>query len=211
MKKLSKMLALSMALALTLGMTAAAAPSVSSTDSAVTNDVLEEQAEKTTAVTADGATVTIEAVEVAVYDAVDAAGKTDSVVGGNVEVKKILAVVDVQGPAGGAEVTISNPAIEAGKKYVLLHQKADGTWEKIDPSKIEAGKITATFGSFSPVAIVEIAAKAGSNNSSAAATTTTTTPAASPKTGETLPVAGIAALICLAGVVACAKKVKFNR
>lgn len=209
MKKLSKMLALSMALALTLGMTVAAAPSVSTADSNVTNEVLKDQAAKTTAVTSDGATVEIAEVDVTVYDAVDAAGKTDSVVGGNVEVKKILAVVDVQGPAGGAEVTICNPAIEAGKKYVLLHQKADGTWEKIDATKIEAGKITATFKSFSPVAIVEVAAKAGSNNSGAA--TTAATPAASPKTGETLPVAGIAALICLAGVVVCAKKVKFNR
>ena len=211
MKKLSKMLALSMALALTLGMTVAAAPSVSTSNSNVTNEVLSNQAAWTTAVTADGAVVAIGAVDVVTYDAADAAGNADSVVGGNLEVTQILAVVDVQGPEGGAEVTISNRAIEAGKKYVLLHQKADGSWEKIDATRIEAGKITAFFSSFSPVAVVEVAPKAVANNSAATTTTTEATPAASPKTGETLPVAGIAALICLAGVVVCAKKVKFNR
>ncbi len=208
MKKLSKMLAVSMALALTLGMTAFAAPSKSTADSSITNAVLEEQAAKTVAKTADGASVTVAAVDVTVYDAADAAGKAEGVVGSTVKVEKILAVVDVQGPEGGAEVTIENAAIKADGKYVLLHQKKDGSWEKIDATKIEAGKITAKFSSFSAVAIVEISQKAGAAPAAAPAATDA---AASPKTGETLPVAGIALLICLAGAAVCAKKVKFNR
>ena len=70
----------------------------------------------------------------------------------------------------------------------------------------------------SPVAVVEVE-KAGADDddddddSSDAATTTTTTVEetnVSPKTGETLPVAGIMAVICLAGAAVAVKKVKFN-
>lgn len=66
---------------------------------------------------------------------------------------------------------------------------------------------------------VSVEVPAGQDADAAAAAAQTTTPAAapaaqnsavSPKTGEAMPVAPIMALICLAGVVVCAKKVRRN-
>ena len=109
----------------------------------------------------------------------------------------VLAVVDVVVPEGTGKVTVtfSVPGMTkdlAGKIY-LLHEKHDGTWEVIHPDKVEDGKVTATFTSLSPVAIVKIA------------DTATTLP----KTGAPV-VLPVLALICAAGAAGCAKKVKFN-
>ena len=110
---------------------------------------------------------------------------------------QVLALVDVKVPEGTGKVTITFAVngvtkADAGKIY-LLHEKHDGTWEVIHPDKVEDGKITATFTSLSPVAIVKIA------------DTATTLP----KTGAPV-VLPVLALICAAGAAGCAKKVKFN-
>ena len=106
---------------------------------------------------------------------------------------EVLALVEVKvAKEGKTTITFEVKEVKAGDKIYLLHQKADKTWEVIHPDKVEAGKVTATFTSLSPVAIVEIPA------------------------GETLPKTGapvvlpVIALICAAGAAGCAKKVKFN-
>lgn len=107
----------------------------------------------------------------------------------------VLALVEVSVPAGTTgkvTITFEVPNVKADANIYLLHQKADKTWEVIHPDKVEAGKVTATFSSLSPVAIVEIPA-------------TETLP----KTGAPV-VLPVAALICAAGAVGCARKVKFN-
>lgn len=106
----------------------------------------------------------------------------------------IKALVEVKVPAGTGKVTITFDVagVKADSNIYLLHLKNDGKWEVIHPDKVEDGKVTATFTSLSPVAIVEI------------------------PTGETLPKTGapvvlpVVALICAAGAAGCAKKVKFN-
>lgn len=110
---------------------------------------------------------------------------------------QVLAIVDVkvEGATGKVTITFEVDGIKAADKgtIYLLHEKANGTWEVIHPDKVEDGKVTATFSSLSPVAIVKVAKE------------TTTLP----KTGA--PVAlPVLACICAAGAVGCAKKVKFN-
>lgn len=129
-----------------------------------------------------------------VYDKVEkavaeSASKTDK--------HSVVAVVDVslpagvKIPAGGIAITFDVDGVVAGDKIYLLHGKADGTWETITPSKVADGKVTATFTSLSPVAIVKVSDVA-----------------ASPKTGVPFVVAPVAALVCVAGAVGCARKMK---
>ena len=121
----------------------------------------------------------------AVYTEVEK--KTDSVV----------AVVDVSLPAGvkmpaeGISITFDVDGIVAGDKVYLLHGLDGGKWEVINPTKVEDGKVTATFTSLSPVAIVKTVAAS-----------------TSPKTGAPLVVAPLAVLVCFAGATACARKMK---
>lgn len=88
----------------------------------------------------------------------------------------VLAVINVQYagkiPAGGVLVTLNVAGVKKGDNIVLLHQKADGTWERINPTEVGDGYVAAIFKDLSPVAIVKLPA-----NSSAATTGT------SPKTG----------------------------
>ena len=112
------------------------------------------------------------------------------------EKSEIVAVVEVSVPAGtdtskGIKVTFDVAGVVAGEKIYLLHEKANGTWEVIHPNKVEAGKVTATFKSFSPVAIVKVPATA-----------------TLPKTGAPLAVLPFVALVCAAGAAGCARKVK---
>ena len=107
---------------------------------------------------------------------------------------QVVALVNVKVPEGTGRVTITFDVagVAKGDNIYLLHQKSNKTWEVIHPDKVGDGKVTATFTSLSPVAIVEI------------------------PTGEKLPKTGapvvlpVVALICAAGAVGCARKVKFN-
>ena len=103
----------------------------------------------------------------------------------------VLKVVDVSLPVDFEKVTLTFEVsgVKAGQKVTVLHMLPDHNWE-ILPATAGNGTITATFTSLSPVAFV--------------------VGATSPKTGETLPVFAILAVICLAGTVVCSRKVKFN-
>ena len=109
----------------------------------------------------------------------------------------VVAVVEVSLPTGvkmpkeGLAITFDVDGVVKGDNIYLLHGKADGTWETIKPSKVEDGKVTATFTSLSPVAIVKVVGEA-----------------TSPKTGAPIMVAPLAALVCVAGAVGCARKMK---
>lgn len=106
---------------------------------------------------------------------------------------EVLALVEVSATVNGSKtITFEVKGVNAGDKIYLLHQKADKTWEVIHPDKVEKDSVTATFKSLSPVAIVKVPA-------------TSTLP----KTGAPV-VLPVVALICAAGAVGCAKKVKFN-
>ena len=113
-------------------------------------------------------------------------------------------------PAEGVAITLNVTGISAGDNVYVIHYTGATTYEKL-AATAGNGTVTATFTSLSPVAVVKY--------------TVATTPApapqpqapsynyddepVSPKTGV-LPVAAIAAGICLAGAAVCGKKVKFN-
>ena len=70
---------------------------------------------------------------------------------------KILASFDVTGPVG-TPITFKIPAVKKGANIVLLHQKNDGTWERIKPDVVGDGYIVATFSSYSNVFVLELPA-----------------------------------------------------
>lgn len=111
--------------------------------------------------------------------------KTDSVVA----VVEVSLPAGVKMPAEGISITFDVDGIVAGDKVYILHGLENGTWETITPTKVEDGKVTATFKSLSPVAIVK------------------TAQATSPQTGVPA-VAPVVALVCLAGATVCARKMK---
>lgn len=103
----------------------------------------------------------------------------------------VLKVVEVSLPVDFEKITLTFnvSGVVAGQSVTVLHMLPDHNWE-ILPATAGNGTVTATFTSLSPVAFV--------------------VGATSPKTGETLPVFAILAVICLAGTVVCSRKVKFN-
>ena len=139
----------------------------------------------------------------------------------------VVSVVDVKlgsaMPEGGVVLTLAVDGVKAGDYVVLLHEKADGTWETIIPYAVMDGAVVAHFTSLSPVAIVKLPAVAAAP----VAPTTPTTPAApvapvapttpaapvapeaptAPKAGASL-VLPLAALVCAAGATVCGRKVK---
>ena len=82
------------------------------------------------------------------------------------EESEIVAVVEVSLPEGteipeeGIAVTFAVEGIVEGDNVYLLHGLEDGTWEVIEADEVADGEVTATFTSFSPVAIVKVAAEA---------------------------------------------------
>lgn len=151
-----------------------------------------------------------------------------------VEIKKTpVAAVDItcegEIPEGGLTLEIESENIkpDGNLTYVIMHlNSTTGQWEIIIPDKVENGKVTATFTSFSPalvnptiiVPLAETEPETPDTDSGkeewleprhpeAAAAN----PATSPKTAETLPVAGVMALIGLAGAAICASKVRYNK
>lgn len=123
-------------------------------------------------------------------------------------------------PAGGLYV----PVWLAGdsEAYVVAHWNGQ-SWEVLQ-TKVENGVVYALFTTgFSPVSLTIVTVgeeKPGNdnekpndddNNNSSDNSDDKTSAPSSPKTGETMPVAGILAVICLAGAAVCAKKVRYNR
>lgn len=113
----------------------------------------------------------------------------------------VLSVVNLESTKTDATVTVKNSAIKADKTYVVLHYTATG-WVTLPATVTKAGELTFKADNFSPFAIVEL----GVTVKDTTASTDKKDEAASPKTGETLPVAVLAMLVCAAGIAVCAKK-----
>lgn len=197
-----KMVAL-LAAAMVLGSTATfvAAPSPSASDLKVTESVSELKDSFTNAQSSAGA-VTIAPVA---KETVDSACKAfeEQI---NVPAE-LLALADVTIPnvKGKVTITFSVPEVKAGETIKIGHQKADGTWEFFLADKVSNGKVTATFKSLSPVAIIKVAAAGttdGSGNGSGSGDSTTTFP----KAGVGVSAAALLAATGLAGAVVCKKK-----
>ncbi len=147
---------------------------------------------------------------------------------GNGTVKEVVSnIIDVsvvEGtiPESGLYVPVT--AAVNGKGYVVAHWNG-AAWEVLT-TKVENGAVYALFTrGFSPVCISVLTLTGeetpsnptpapsnpdNGNNNNTSTGNNNTTPE-SPKTGETLPVAGILAVICLAAAAVCAKKVRYNR
>ncbi len=142
------------------------------------------------------------------------AAKTEVNKVANVETAKVAALTEIT--VTGTPASETNPitivmsvdGVKAGDNVMVLNYH-DGGW-KTDSVKnakaIADGKVEATFTHLSPVMVITYTV--ATTTVTPPATTTDETPA-SPKTGV-LPVAAIAAGICLAGAAVCGKKVKFN-
>jgi hypothetical protein len=112
-------------------------------------------------------------------------------------------------------LTFTVSDIVADGSYVVTHLcSAHDQWETVPVVKVENGKITLNFHSFSPVVISKVEAVddenlgegAGEGNGS-----TLTAGVTSPKTGETVPFAAVLSVALFAGAAVCAaKRVKFN-
>lgn len=103
-------------------------------------------------------------------------------------------------------VTIKYDEIKADSNVVVLNYNGTA-WVECKIVEVGAGYVEAAFTHFSPVLVMTYTV-------ASTATTPTPEPApvvtpVAPKTGV-LPVAAIAAGICLAGAAVCGKKVKFN-
>lgn len=122
---------------------------------------------------------------------------------------------------GNYNITVTVPSIKAGADVFVLHIHDDGTFEKLAATVAADGKVSFSVKNFSTFAIVEnVKVAAGetyqpgtydkyltSSASNAGAADTTVT---SPKTAEAANVMPVIAVICLAGIVVCTRKVKFN-
>lgn len=154
----------------------------------------------------------------AVNAAIDAAFATLNN-GSDKNVYRDIIDVTVEGeiPAGGLYVPVLPSA--DGEAYVVAHW--NGTAWEVLQTKVENGAVYALFPQgFSPVYISILTVtgeevpddNGGSdNNDSSSDNNNSSAAPESPKTGETLPVAGILAVICLAAAAVCAKKVRYNR
>lgn len=203
---MKKIVTTALALVLTLGMgvTAFAAPSVSTEVKA--SDATDSKGNKVE-VTVNVATEEVKT---------EAAAKATELVG---EGSSVLATVDVTLPTAVSKenpvtITFSVPGVKAGDAVSVLHQKHDGTWEKLAGIAGD-GTVTVTFTELSPIAFVlEKAATPVADPENPAKndiylnnTTTTQAGVTSPKTGE----AGVfglalAAVACGAALVCVNKK-----
>ena len=240
MRKFSKMLALGMAAALVFGMTVSAAESKDTIDAVVdgVNTVIEnagvQDSEGNVIENAPKVEATVlpetvyndtfgknydEALEkVDANDTVNAAIDAAFATLKNTTEKHVyrdIIDVTVEGdiPAGGLYVPVLPSA--DGEAYVVAHW--NGTAWEVLKTKVENNAVYALFPQgFSPV-YISILTVTGEEIKPETTTPPSDTepekPAepASPKTGETLPAAGILAVICLAAAAVCAKKVRYNR
>lgn len=104
----------------------------------------------------------------------------------------VLKVFDVSLPAGdysaGVDVTMNVPGVLAGQSISVIHWNGQ-YWENLAVTNVSDGSVTATFTSFSPVAVIV--------NPSVAA----------PSTGYNAPVAVIIlAVVCAAGAAYCLRR-----
>lgn len=128
------------------------------------------------------------------------------------------------------KISFSAPGIKMGDSVIVLHMNADGTWESIEATATADGEITGVFASLSPVLWSRVALEEApaadelpwspehyeemkadyAAAQDAAAQDAAPAAVTSPKTADAAPVLPVLALVCLAGVVVCSRKVKFN-
>lgn len=119
--------------------------------------------------------------------ATDSSKKVTASIVSTVEVDPTTATKNA---SGQYVVTLSIANIAAGDAIVVLHYNGTA-WECIAPSSVAAGSVTFATASLSPISIVKLEV-AGVK--------------ASPKTGDTMPMAAAVAVLGLAGAVVCTKK-----
>lgn len=161
-------------------------PAATSADGNFTDELLSAyQANTTVSTTVKGASIG----KVSTSVAASAAARAKAVAGSGAV---IATIVDLQVPAGtgSASFTLNCPNVQAGMKIIILHQLSDGTWETINPSAVENGKVSFTMTSYSPVAVVI------QNSASGTA----------PKTGDIVMAVAFLAAVCLIGTVVFSKK-----
>ena len=229
-------MALSMALALTLGMTVFADGSsdpgaimaqdaqettVSATDAKGNPvSVNVEVKEATGAATPANINAAVENADSALTVAIKNASKY-----GEIHTPTLVTSIDINvtaaSPLGdGTSFKVHVPcsyvrALQGGTKYVLMHLN-NGVWEAVDSLVVGDGYFEFTTTSFSNYALFlvdEVVPTNGGDGGQGSTSADTPAPASepvSPKTGESVPVAGFAALILLAGAAVCAKKAQFN-
>lgn len=206
-KRLAAVLAAMMVL--TMGTTVFAAPSTTTkTTTPVTQEQAVAKASVNSAACLSDPTIKVEVEAAAPIDITNAQTVAETVVkeitGDKTAKAETLAVVEIEAskiPAGGLDIDISVAGVKAGDNILVLHWNGS-IWEQIKPSAVSDGVICVHFNSLSPVAIVKVPE----------VTTTATTTAAptSPKTGATAPILAVIAMLSLAGVAVCGRKVKFN-
>lgn len=194
MKKRILALVCATVMVLAMGMTVCAAPSVGAADVAPSQITTPSQDLDYETVSNMVANTTVTSSVAATFNAVGMETVADAVAYAQETVGKnalIVTVFDLHVPAGtGAASFTVGCNVKAGQNVVVLHEKADGTWETIKPTSVANGSVTFTMTSYSPVAIVA--------NGTAS------------KTADMAGVAAVMAMVSLAGTAVCSKKAKKN-
>lgn len=209
MKKFSKMLALGLAAVLVFGMTAQAEGSSNTENNkpvvegeSYPEGVIPNVVDDTEKATVT-ATVTTDAVKQQVKTAMGNDGRKQNVMG----------VVDITIPKGETvTVTVAVPGVLQHHTIAVAHLSDDGKTviEVLKGVCNKDGFVTFTVTGGSPFAIIRVGDDS-EITTAPADSTTTTTPGTAPKTGETVPVAGVLAVLFMAGVIVCANKVRYNK
>ncbi len=139
---------------------------------------------QTTTVTTTVAGAKIEAASA--ETAAAAVAQAKAIYGDNAFIATVVELTVPEG-TGAAEFTIGCPNVWKGQTVTILHQKADGSWEQIAPSKVGNNYVTFTLTSYSPVAIAIDASKA-------------------PKTGDPMTAIAVMGMVSLAGAGLLKKK-----
>ncbi len=205
MKKFAKMLALGLALAMTFGMVVSAAENPSVVTKAPENVTVDSEACSENLYFVNPTAEEEEKVA-------EVAGKVADYLPSSFVNAKVLGTYYVESTNGEPVKLVINVGKVSTGEYYALHLKDDGTVEGIRLDKPASdGTLVINLTSCSPVMILTGDYQ---GNAPAAGSTTPATPdgaaPVSPKTGETLPVAGMMAVLCLAGALVCAKKARCN-
>ncbi len=125
--------------------------------------------------------------------------------------------------ANGTPVEVWSPKFELDHKYVLVYY-VNGLNEEPQVIELDVNNNYESYfnamsgGPYYYCYIVEVVAEdrpagvpGNSDNVNDASVPTAAAPGTSPKTGETLPMAGVMALILMAGAALCAVKVRYNK
>ncbi|MDE7222893.1 MAG: hypothetical protein K2O34_03810 [Acetatifactor sp.] len=163
-----------------------------------TGEALEKSADALAAATADDVKATpitdSKQVLTLVKDVATLVGDTDQTV-------DVVFMADLKADTDTVAVKM---AVSSTETVWAIHIKADGTVERIQGT-VSGDTVTFKFSSYSPVAIVKVAQKAGSSAPAASTTTSTTTTVdgttvpAAPKTGDVAMMVTVMAVIFMAG------------